>query len=270
MNPVWPLLIEPQVLAARLHERNLLLIDLCRPEQYQMAHITGAVYVSPAEIIDGTPPAVGRLPSLARLTALAQRIGLTPTTQVVTYDDEGGGWAGRMIWTLEMMGHRQWTYLNGGLPAWHAAGLPTSSDIPQVAPSNIQVNVDEGARCTIEELLLTHDRDDTLVWDARSKAEYLGQRTGSARAGRVPGAVNIDWLELMDPQRAMRLRTDLAELLASRGVTPDKMIVTHCQTHHRSGLSYLVGRLLGYPHIRAYDGSWAEWGNRNDTPITTG
>ena len=86
-------------------------------------------------------------------------------------------------------------------------------------------------------------------------------------SGHIPGAVNLDWLALMDPERALRLRADLGELLASHGIVPDKDVIVHCQTHHRSALAYLALRLLRYPRVKAYPGSWAEWGNRDDTPI---
>jgi 3-mercaptopyruvate sulfurtransferase SseA len=108
------------------------------------------------------------------------------------------------------------------------------------------------------------------VWDCRSAEEFRGQKSGSARAGHIPGAVHLDWLDLMDRARALRLRTDLEALLAERGIDRGRDVVTHCQTHHRSGLSYLVARLLDFPRIRAYPGSWSEWGNRTDTPVATG
>ena len=85
----------------------------------------------------------------------------------------------------------------------------------------------------------------------------------------MPGAINIDWLELIDRANDTRL-IDLEELqsrLDSLGLSKDKDIVTHCQTHHRSSLSWLAMKILGYPSVKGYDGSWSEWGNREDTPI---
>jgi thiosulfate/3-mercaptopyruvate sulfurtransferase len=92
------------------------------------------------------------------------------------------------------------------------------------------------------------------------------------RGGHIPGAINLDWLELIDSNNHMRLK-DLSSLqvkLNELGITADKMIITHCQTHHRSGLSYLLMKILGYPHIKGYHGSWGEWGNSDATPIEIG
>jgi thiosulfate/3-mercaptopyruvate sulfurtransferase len=106
----------------------------------------------------------------------------------------------------------------------------------------------------------------TQIWDARSPEEYMGTKVVAARGGHIPGAINIDWLEMMDRQRGLRLREDLAELITAKGFESSSKIMTHCQTHHRSGLTYLVGKMLDL-NIKAYHGSWSEWGNDSDTPI---
>lgn len=89
------------------------------------------------------------------------------------------------------------------------------------------------------------------------------------RAGHIPGAINYEWTQAMDPGRHYRLKplNKLKSELAALGITADKKIITHCQSHHRSGLTYLVAKLLGFSDVKAYPGSWCEWGNRDDTPI---
>src|SRR5690606_24304401 len=108
---------------------------------------------------------------------------------------------------------------------------------------------------------------DQVIWDARSPAEHRGDKVLAARGGHIPGAINFEWTAGMDPQHGLRLRADLAAQLQALGITPDRDVVTHCQTHHRSGFTYLAATSLGYRRVRAYAGSWAESGNHPDTPI---
>ena len=107
--------------------------------------------------------------------------------------------------------------------------------------------------------------DSTLIWDVRSAEEYAGLRSGSARHGHVPGAVNLDWELLKDSRRQLRLVENLDEIAASLGLLQAKQIITHCQSHHRSGLSYLVGRLLGL-NIKAFHGFMGRMGQRSEHP----
>ena len=263
-----PLIVEPKTLADHLQDENLLIIDLCRPGTYMRMHIPGAIHVEPAELISGVQPATGKLPELDRLESLFNRIGYHPEKQVVAYDDEGGGWAGRFIWTLDVIGHRKSSYLNGGLVAWATAKHPVTTQIPEIRETRTNLTIDTSYIATKEHVLASIGDPETIVWDARSAEEYSGVKVTSNRNGHIPGAINLDWLEVMDHDRQLRIRTDITELLKARGITADKSIITHCQTHHRSGLTYLIGKSLGYS-IRAYDGSWTEWGNDPETPIET-
>ncbi len=269
-------LFEPEALAAE-RQPDWLVVQVVSAEQFSAAHLPGAILVEPRELVSGEPPATGKLPSTARLKALFERIGYAPGRFVVALDDEGGGWAGRLLWTLDCIGERNWGYLNGGIAAWAAAGLPLAgSAVPESAPepappaptSGLSITLEQSAVVELEAVRQSIADPDTQIWDVRSAAEYAGERSAAARAGHIPGALNLDWMALKDPQRALRLSEDLPGLLRAHGIDgANKRVITHCQTHHRSGLSYLVGRLLGFKDIRAYHGSWSEWGNDPSTPI---
>lgn len=266
-----PLVIEPEGLLAVLQSDDTpLIIDLCRLDNYAAGHIPGAIHVAPAEIVSGQPPAAGKLPSIERLEAVLSRIGYSPDRQIVVYDDEGGGWAGRFIWTLDVVGHQKSSYLNGGLIAWVNEQMPLTTEVPKVTPAEVSVDRDLNLNLSViaemSDVLESLGDANTKVWDARSPEEHAGIKVAAQRGGHIPGAINLDWLELMDPQNNLKLRQDLNSLLESRGFEADDAIITHCQSHHRSGLSYLVGKHLGR-NIRAYHGSWSEWGNDPSTPI---
>ena len=267
-----PLLLEVEQLAAVLDKENtdrLILVDLCHPDSYSSAHLPGALYLHPGRLQRGTAPAPGMLPGKADLEDILSSIGLTPEHHVIAYDDEGGGWAARLLWTLEAVGHQGYSYLNGGIHAWRAAGLPLESGPVSVEPTHYEVSLNPAPVANLEDILPRLEDPGLAIWDARSAAEYRGERSGSARAGHIPGAINIDWLELIDRGNAMRL-VDLEQLRArldELGLTPDKDIVTHCQTHHRSSLTWLAMKILGYPSVKGYHGSWGEWGKRDDLPV---
>lgn len=260
-------LLEPNELEPLLGDPDLLIVDLCNDGLYPRHHIPGAIHVSPTELVCGIPPAAGKLPSQQQLEQLFSRIGLTPNKRVVAYDDEGGGWAGRFIWTLEVIGHPHSSYLNGGIHAWKNEGHPVESGIIEPTPSPVSITVHPEAIAEIDDILPRLGQADFAILDARSPSEYQGLRPAARRSGHIPGAINCEWTALMDPARNYRIRSDAREYLASLGLTPDRELVTHCQSHHRSGFTWLVARLLGYPRVRGYHGSWSEWGNREDTPI---
>jgi len=262
-----PLVIEPADLASRLSAPELILVDLTSAARYAEGHIPGARFVDPKRTQLGQPPIPGLLPAQAQLEALFGELGHRPEATYVVYDDEGGGWAGRFIWLLDVLGHGRYHYLNGGLHAWLAESRELSRAVPGPVGGPLPLTLHGEPSATREYLQSRLGAADLAVWDARSPAEYRGERVLAAKAGHVPGAINFEWTAGMDPARALRIREDLPQLLASLGITPDKEVITHCQTHHRSGFTYLAAKALGYPRVKGYAGSWAEWGNHPDTPV---
>lgn len=271
-TPEFGLLIEPETLAADLPNPTLLIIDQSTLETYQQHHVPGAIHVDFKRLQLGIAPTPGALPSLAELSNLFSAIGLTPDTHVIAYDDEGGGWAGRLIWILDCIGHSRYSYLNGGIHAWRQAGLATEQGERTPSPSEYTVaRIHDGFSLTKEDIIDRLGNDNFAIWDARSAAEYRGDKCISARGGHIPGAVHFEWTAGMDAARGLRMleQDSLRAQLQSLGLHQQQEIVTHCQTHHRSGFTYLAGKRLGF-NIKAYAGSWAEWGNDPSTPIHIG
>lgn len=264
-----PLIIEPEALEAHLGEKSLLIVDLCKPEIYAQMHIPGAVHLDYARIVHAEGPIKGLLPDEAQLSEVLSDIGLTPETHVIAYDDEGGGRAARLLWTLEVLGHRRYSLLNGGLHAWANEGHPLTHAPVTPLRSEYQATLTDNGLAD-RDYVLAHLADPTLVFlDTRSPEEFTGRKVLAARGGHIPGAVNMEWTQAMDPHRNLRLKSaeTLLAALEDLGVTPDKEVVVHCQTHHRSAHTFVVLKSLGFTRLRGYPGSWSEWGNRTDTPI---
>ena len=267
---VLPLIVEPEQLQAHLDDPQLLIIDVpVNPDSYRQGHVPGAIFLDFRYLMRGEGPIPSDVPSVEVLSRLFSALGLTRDTHVVAYDDEGGGWAARLLWTLDLIGHQRYSYLNGGIHAWRDAGLEESSEPTAPVPSDYQAEIlNPQAMISADEIKQKLDDKQFAVWDARSQAEYDGEKGNNKHLGHIPGAVNMDWVNAMDRHRALRIR-DYAELmteLGALGLTPEMEIATHCQSHHRSSFTWLVGKALGF-NMRGYPGSWGEWGNRDDTPI---
>ena len=262
-----PLVIEPGDLLARLDNPELIVVDLTSVARYESGHIPGARFVDPKRTQLGQPPAPGLLPGQASLEALFGELGHNPDAVYVVYDDEGGGWAGRFIWLLDVIGHKAYHYLDGGIHAWVAEGCPVSGAVPPAVGGPLPLTLHDAPTATREYLQSRLGAADLAIWDARSPAEYAGEKVLAAKGGHIPGAKNFEWTAGMDKSRSLRIRTDMAQILKDLGITPDTEVITHCQTHHRSGFTYLVAKSLGYPRVKGYAGSWGEWGNHPDTPV---
>ena len=272
-NNLLPLLIDSDQLEAKLGSEDLLVIDVsCSRECYDQGHVPGAVFLDYRRLFTGSAPVPNKLPTAEQLSTLFSELGLSRDTHVVAYDDEGGGWAGRLLWTLEVMGHSRYSYLNGGILAWRADGKPLQQEESLPVASDYKadhINLNE--RIELDELKSKISTENFAVWDSRSLGEYEGTASKAERAGHIPTAVHYEWTEAMDKENELRIR-DMAEIiteLQTKGLTIDQEIATYCQSHHRSGFTWLLGKILGFKQVRAYDGSWNEWGNRSDTPIET-
>lgn len=269
------LLIEAEQLVPYLGHEQLRIVDMSRSSVYEQLHIPHAIHITPKQLIAQRDEATGVLPDIAQLQALIAHLNISPEHHVVVYDDEGGAWAGRLIWTLHCLGFTHTSLINGGIHAWLGAGLPTTSEVDEMIPvqSFVPVDLTHTANYQIQydELLQSVTHNVIQLWDCRTSDEYTGLRLAARRGGHIPNARHFEWSTALNRQNHLKLQPleQIQQRLEHLGFRLDQPVVVYCQAHHRSGLAYILGRLLNWS-VRAYDGAWSEWGNRSDSPIITG
>jgi len=263
------LIIEPEELETLLHDPSVVIVDLCKIKQYRKAHIPGAHFIDYADIIHIEKPMTGLLPADILFSQLVSSPGITAATHVIAYDDEGGGCASRFIWTLHVFGHTRTSLLNGGLFSWANEGHALTKDVPEKQASDYTLT-NTGKYAVDCAYIMQHlDDEHMALLDARSLAEYSGTKKSSNRGGHIPGAKHYEWTEAMDRAHNLRLlpAASIQHKLDLLGITKDREVIVYCQSHHRSALSYVMLRALGYDDVKGYPGSWSDWGNRDDTPV---
>ena len=264
-----PLLVEPDILENTLGYENLLIIDLSKAETYRKLHIPGAVHLDYVQITAGRKPVMGLLPEAGTLDTLFTSIGIDEQAHIIAYDDEGGGRAARLLWTLDMAGHEHASLLNGGLHAWANEDHPHTDEPATPVAKQFHTRYNDKPSADSAYIRERLGNADTCLLDVRTPAEYNGTKRFAERGGHIPGAVNIEWTQMMNQSRNLRFKPDdeLIPLLESVGATPDKEVIVYCQSHHRSAHSYIVLKHLGFKQLKGYPGSWSDWGNNPDLPV---
>ena len=262
------LLTTPAALAQALDGGGRpLLIDLRPPEDFAAGHIPGAVHLDlwGVSLIDTDPAPLKAF--MWMIDHLFNLRGVEANTPVVVYDEQSGMRAARAFWFLEYLGHPRVRVLDGGMGAWIRAGLPITREAAPPPKSAWTGTPQEHTIATWRDVKDRLGRPGVVLLDTRSDAEYDGTLVRAKRGGRIPGAVHVEWTRNLGPDGAFKPVAALRAMYESAGVTPDKEVVTYCQGGYRAAHGYLALRLLGYPRVRNYTGSWKEWGDREDLPV---
>ncbi len=157
--------------------------------------------------------------------------------------------------------------LDGGFGAWSRAGLPVTRDADAAPKSDWTGARQERRLATWRDVKEALTRDDAVIVDARTDGEYCGTTVRAKRGGAIPGAVHIEWTRNLTPDGDFKPAAELRRMYEDAGVTPDREVIAYCQGGYRAAHAYLALRLLGYPRVRNYVGSWKEWGDRTELPI---
>jgi len=262
------LLVSAQELARRLDApgSQVHLLDLRPADAYVMGHLPGAVHLDlfGLSLVDSDPAPLNAFMWMIQ-HVLAQR-GTEAATPVVVYDEQSGIRAARAFWLLECFGHPSVQMLDGGYGAWTRGGFPVTRDASPVTPSSWSGARNRAVLATWRDVRHAIGTDAVLL-DARSDGEYCGTVVRAARGGAIPGAVHIEWTRNLTPEGEFRPAAELRDMYEAAGVTPDREVIAYCQGGYRAAHAYVALRLLGYPRVRNYIGSWKEWGDRTELPV---
>jgi thiosulfate/3-mercaptopyruvate sulfurtransferase len=254
-------------LKSRLQDPRLVLMDMRPPEAYSNGHIPGArsFDIFGISLIDTRPGPLEAF--LWTIEHLIQAKGVHSDSTVVVYDDIAGMRSARLFWFLEFFGHDDVHILNGGFNAWQSEGLPITHEAAIPKSGNFKMKPRLERLATVEDVRANLNSPSVVIVDTRSDGEYTGQVVRSTRGGAIPGAVHLEWTNNLDSNGFFKSADELKQMYAERNIGPDKEVIPHCQGAYRSAHTYLTLRLIGYPKVRNYLGSWGEWGNRSDLPI---
>ena len=230
------LLASTEWLAEHIDDPNVRVVDCDEFGLYLRAHIKNAVGIRVHHYIKhpNYPTAQKEYPLVAEpdvLKGLMEEMGIGDDTLVVAYDNSGSLNSARFWWVLNYYGHTNVKVLNGGWKKWFDEGRPTSIDRPpDVGEVTFTPRADDSLVCTLDYGVGQVGNSDTVFLDVRSDGEWDGSNNRSnARAGRVPGAVHLEWLNLItsDRHRMFKPASELGPMLEALGVTPDKNVITY-------------------------------------------
>lgn len=251
------LLVSADSVQNSIGEQNLVIID-ARTAGYDTSHIPGAINVKFGEYLTwGT----GLLP-VADLESKLSAVGLKGLMTFVIYDNTSAsfGAAGRIFWMLEYLGCNDVHILDGGWDKWVADGRPTEVTINTLPANTFSAIVNPSLRARKWHIMERLNDADFVIIDSRTDEEYIGwQLYGEARGGHIPQAVQIPYAWYFKADKTVVPYNRLKEMFEARGITTDKEVTAYCTLGIRSGFTYFLLRLMGYPQASNYDGSIAEW-----------
>jgi thiosulfate/3-mercaptopyruvate sulfurtransferase len=270
-----PFIVPPAQVAERLGRPEVVLLHVGDQAGYDAGHIPGArrIWLDHISLPRGEGLAL-QMAGPVDLEATFERLGVSDTSEIVLYfgKDQATPTA-RVFVALDYLGlGDRVSYLDGGLPAWQAAGMKVTTDVPVVQAGTITPRLKPAVIADIEWLMANRTAAGVAVVDARLSGFFTGEQNPGARyprSGHIAGARSLPFESLLTEAGTFRSPGELETLMREAGAVPGSTVVAYCHIGQQASLVYFVARMLGY-EARLYDGSFEEWSARTDAPVESG
>lgn len=274
-------LVESWWLAERLKSPGLVVLDASMAsgpqspfEAYREEHIPGALFFDIDELSDANSNLPNMLPSPEKFASRMRKMGIGDGMKIVVYDTRGMYSAPRAWWMFRVMGHDDVAVLNGGFPKWKAEGLPVESGVPAPrSERHFTARYNAALVRDLQDMLSAVQEGRAQIVDARAAGRFAG-RDGEPRPvprlGHMPGARNLPFSSLLNPDGTMKPSDEIRALFEKAEIDPDKPVITTCGSGITACTLALGLAIIGNEHAPVYDGSWYEWSHAEQAPVVTG
>ncbi|MBK6966018.1 MAG: sulfurtransferase [Bacteroidales bacterium] len=263
-----PLIIDAKSFAAELKtNKTMVVIDVQAADVYAKQHIQGAINI-PHKSLYKEGPIEGQFKDAAELAAIFGKKGVSNTAKIILYDDGSQKYSSRIWWVLKYLGATDVYLFHKEMGQMEAARIPLTATAKTLAAATFEVSLNSEMNIDMAAVKALSGNPDAIVLDNREKDEFDGMDKDKRSKGHLPGAVFMNFKEVLTTTGAYKTKDEIIATAAKFGVTPEKEVVVYCQTGIKAAVVYIaLKEIAGFQNVKLYAGAYAEWASVADNPI---